>query len=200
MINLMPFSHKESLRYARRNTLLWHWLLGVIILLTLTAGTTIVGKQYLQSETRRFAAINTDVEKELKDNNIDETLKQVESISSNLKLIIEVLSEQVVFSELIAQIGSVMPDNAVLADIEIGEVQGGIDLVAEATDYNTATQVQVNLQDPANKLFDKVDIVSVECDPAPEKQYACRAVFRALFTESNPYLFVNLQKAEAAQE
>lgn len=200
MINLMPFSHKESLRYARRNTLLWHWLLGVIILLTLTASTIIVGTHYLRNETKRFAAVNTDVEQELQDNNIDETLKQVESISSNLKLIIEVLSKQVVFSELIAQIGSVMPRNAVLSDIEIGEVQGGIDLIAEATDYTTATQIQVNLEDPANKLFDKVDIVSIECDQTPGKEYPCRAIFRALFTESNPYLFVNLQKAEGSQQ
>lgn len=195
MINLAPGYYKKSLRYARRNTVLWRWTMGVLIIVALASFTVIAGKIHLQQETARYASLNSETEQELKADNIDETLKEVESVSSNLKLIVEVLSSRVIFSKLISQIGSVMPSGSVLAGIEISEVQGGIDLTAKATDYNTATQVQVNLQDPDNKLFDKVDIVSVECGTTTDI-YPCTAVMRALFTETNPYLFVNLRKAE----
>lgn len=195
MINLAPKSYKDSLRYARRNTVIWNWIIGVLIIIGIASATIIAGQMYLQQETSRVAELNSTTEQELKADNIDETLKEIEDVSNNLKLIVEVLSNRVIFSKLITQIGSVMPTNAVLAGIEISEVQGGIDLTAKATDYNTATQVQVNLQDPENKLFDKVDIVSVECPNATEV-YPCTSIMRALFTETNPYLFVNLKKAE----
>lgn len=198
MINLIPDDYKVSLRYARRNTVLWHWLLGFIILVLLSGGIIVAGRQYLRHESNRLAELNATTEQELKDNNIDETLDKVETISNNLKLIIKVLSSQVVFSELIAQIGSVMPPNAVLSDIEIGETTGGIDILADAKDYNTATQVQVNLEDQNNKLFDKVDIVNVSCE-GQNPEYPCRVSLRALFTETNPYLFINLKKAEGEQ-
>lgn len=56
-----------------------------------------------------------------------------------------------------------MPENTVLSNIEISKVEGGIDLSAETKDQESATQIQVNLMDPNNKLFDKVDIVSISC-------------------------------------
>lgn len=197
MINLAPTSYKESLRYARRNTLLWHWLLGFLIMITLASSTIILGKMYLQRETSRYVALNEETEGQLQADNIEETLNQIEGVSNNLKLIIQVLSNRVIFSKLITQVGSVMPPGAVLADIEIGEVEGGIDLTAKSTDYNTATQVQVNLQDPSNKLFDEVDLVSVECN-SESVVYPCTAIMRALFTKDNPYLFVNIKNSEEA--
>ncbi|MCA9342734.1 hypothetical protein KC950_01825 [Candidatus Saccharibacteria bacterium] len=197
MINLAPTSYKESLRYARRNTLLWHWLLGFLIMITLASSTIILGKMYLQRETSRYVVLNEETEGQLQADNIEETLNQIEGVSNNLKLIIQVLSNRVIFSKLITQVGSVMPPGAVLADIEIGEVEGGIDLTAKSTDYNTATQVQVNLQDPSNKLFDEVDLVSVECN-SESVIYPCTTIMRALFTKDNPYLFVNIKNSEEA--
>ena len=84
-----------------------------------------------------------------------------------------------------------MPENSVLSDIEISKVEGGIDLTADARDQNTATQVQVNLADPNNKLFDKVDIVSVNCDSTTNPEYPCKVILRALFTKNNPFSFTN---------
>ncbi len=195
MINLAPTSYKESLRFARRNSMMWRWLLGMMVLISLAGAGIITGKIHLYRETNRVSALNIEASQKLEQDNLEDTLDEIESVSSNLKLIIQVLSNRVIFSELITQVGSVMPPGSVLADIEISETQGGIDLIAKAKDYNTATQVQVNLQDPDNKLFDEVDLVSVECG-ADADVYPCRAVMRALFTESNPYLFINLQNEE----
>lgn len=190
MINLSPADYKESLKYARRNTLLLRWLVGLLILLAITTSTLLIGKTYLESESKRYASQNADIDQQLKDRDLEGTLKTVENISGNLKLIVQVLSRQVIFSELIKQVGAVMPENSVLSDIEISKVEGGIDLIADAKDHTTATQVQVNLADPNNKLFDSVDIVSINCEGA-NPTYPCKITLRALFTKNNPFSFVN---------
>lgn len=194
MINLLPDDYKSSLHYARRNALLSRWLVGLVMILLLATSTVLIGRTYLQAETKRVASANVKAEQSLKDGNLEGTLNTIESISSNLKLIIQVLSRQVVFSELIKQVGAVMPENTVLNNVEISKVQGGIDLIADAADYNAATQVQINLADPNNKLFEKIDIVSIKCE-GYNPNYPCRVTLRALFTKDNPFLFINQKKA-----
>lgn len=199
MINLTPYDHKEELRYARRNSVMMTWFIGVLTILALVGITQLIGYSYLKSETKRYLAINSSLEQELKNNDLEGTLQTVENISSNLKLIIQVLSKQVLFSELIKQVGSVMPENVVLSNVEISKIEGGIDLMTEAKDQTAATQVQVNLVDPKNKLFDKVDIVSIICDVAVNPTYPCKGTYRALFTKNNPFLFINQKSTGASQ-
>ncbi|MCA9344121.1 MAG: hypothetical protein H6793_02490 [Candidatus Nomurabacteria bacterium] len=198
MINLSPDDYKESLRYARRSSKLLRWVGGTLIILMAVLLTQLIGFTYLKSETKRYQEINASITQDLKNNDLEGTLKTVENISGSLKLIVQVLSKQVLFSELIKQVGSVMPENTVLSNIEISKVEGGIDLSAETKDQESATQIQVNLMDPNNKLFDKVDIVSISCGES-NPTYPCRATFRALFTKDNPFLFVNNKSAGSNQ-
>ena len=198
MINLSPDDYKESLRYARRSSKLLRWVGGTLIILMAVLLTQLIGFTYLKSETKRYQKINASITQDLKNNDLEGTLKTVENISGSLKLIVQVLSKQVLFSELIKQVGSVMPENTVLSNIEISKVEGGIDLSAETKDQESATQIQVNLMDPNNKLFDKVDIVSISCGES-NPTYPCRATFRALFTKDNPFLFVNNKSAGSNQ-
>jgi hypothetical protein len=191
MINLTPTSYKESLRYARRNTLIRNWLSGLLIIIFLAGTTILLGRSYLQAEARQYAKANQQGQETLNSRGINATLDQVESISGNLKLIIQVLSKQILFSELLKQVGSVMPQDSILSGIEISKVAGGIDLEAEAKDYTTATQVQVNLSDPGNKLFDKIDIVSINCEDSSDDGYPCTIQLRALFKTNNQFLFIN---------
>lgn len=196
MINLSPDDHKDSIKYARRNSLLLKWLMGLFVILGLAIITLLAGQVFLKSETNRYASINTNIKQNLADKDMEGTLKTVESISSNLKLIDQVLSRQVIFSKLIKQVGAVMPANTVLSDIEISKTEGGIDLTADAKDHNSATQVQVNLADPENKLFDKVDIISINCDNKTDSVYPCKITMRALFTKNNPFSFINQSTKE----
>jgi len=118
--------------------------------------------------------------------------KRVEDISGSLKLVVQVLSREILFSTLIRQIGSAIPAKASLTGLSISKVTGGIDLTAIASDYDTATQVQVNLKDPANKIFDKADIVNVTCTgaAASDPAYPCTVTIRAQFASNNPFLFI----------
>ena len=69
----------------------------------------------------------------------------------------------------------------------------GLALTANATSYTTATQVQVNLADPSNKIFAKVDIENITCTQggSTDPQYPCTVQLRALFSNNNPFLFIH---------
>lgn len=191
MTNLLPPAKKQDIAYARRNARLLRFasfgglaIGGMIVII-------LFGYMFINNSINHYRTQVNQAEANLKAQNLDETQKKVETLSSDLKLIVQVLSKEVLFSKLIKQIGSVMPANSVLSNIEISKLQGGLDLTANAKDYQTATQVQVNLQDPANKIFDKVDIVSVTCGGSNNPQYPCTVILRALFTKNNPFLFIN---------
>lgn len=193
MINLLPNDYRLSLRYARRNTMLMKWLATLFVALIIIVITVSIGIFYLKKEARTYANRVETTKQALKDQELEETLTKVQNISGNLKLINQVLSQQVIFSELIKQIGAVMPPGSVLSDIEISKVSDGIDLKAQAQNYESSTQIQVNLSDPNNKLFDKVDIITVDCQGI-NPEYPCTVTLRALFTKNNPYLFINQNK------
>jgi hypothetical protein len=191
MINLLPPDVKQEIAYARRNTKLLRVvsaggaaIAGMLVIILF--GYIFIHNSMVHYQTQIAQSQDT-----LKTQKLDETQKRVETISSDLKLIVQVLSKEVLFSKLVKQIGSAMPANSVMSNIDISKVQGGLDLTANAVDYQTATQVQVNLQDPANKLFDKVDIISVTCGGTTNPRYPCTVIMRALFTKNNPFLFIN---------
>jgi Tfp pilus assembly protein PilN len=193
VINLLPPDIKQNLVYARRNTEVRRW---AIIFIISIAGVWIIvlgGLFYMQRTIHSYTDQRSKNQSVLNAQHMDQTQKQVSEISSSLELAVKVLSREVLFSNLIKQIGAVIPPNASLTNLSITQTQGGIDLTAVATDYNTATQVQVNLQDPANKIFDKADILSISCSGtnSANPRYPCSVSIRAQFVKNNPFLFIN---------
>jgi len=193
MINLLPPDVKQNLVYGRRNTQLLHW--AVIFVMSIAGVWVIVmgGLFYMQQSINDYTVQRTKNQADLSAQHLDTTQAQVKEISSSLKLGVQVLSREVLFSSLIKQIGAVIPPNASLTNLSITQTQGGMDLTAATTDYNTATQVEVNLQDPANKIFSKADLLSITCAGvnSTNPRYPCTVTIRAQFAKSNPFLFIN---------
>lgn len=199
MINLLPQEQRQEIMYARRNTKLLRWVVGLMVVIALLTALWGVGYLFISSSITSYSSQVEDKRTELQTQKINDTKGRIETFSNNMKLILQVLNQQVIFSQLFRQIGAVMPPGTVLATIEINEVEGGIDLAVQASDYDAATQTQVNLEDPANKLFEKVDIISVNCGGGSE--YPCTVNLRALFADKNPFLFLNQsQETEASNE
>lgn len=200
MINLLPKEVKQDLTYARRNTQLLRW--SVIFGLAIVGVMLVVlfGQFYINQSIHDYSAQKQKTQVELASQKLDQTQKQVQDISNSLKLVVQVLSREVLFSKLIQQVGAAIPTNARLTDLKISQTQGGIDLTAAASDYSTATQVQVNLQDPANKIFNKADILNITCNSsAANTRYPCSISLRAQFATSNPFLFINTGTAKASK-
>jgi hypothetical protein len=197
MINLLPPQERQELMYARRNTKLRRIAAVILIVIAAMVVTWGAGYFYIAASIKSY---DKDIEQKrayLKAQKLEETEKRISDFTGSLKLIEQVLSKQVLFSELFQQIGAIMPKGSVLSSIEISKVEGGIDLIANARNYNTGTQVQVNLQDPDNKLFEKVDLVSVSCTTT-NTTYPCVVNLRALFTSKNPFLFINKSSGDGS--
>lgn len=191
MINLLPPQLKEDYGYARRNTSLMRIVasfgLGIIGVAVIAA----VGFFYLQQSADSYKAQAAEIESNLHKQNQQQIEGDVSEISNRLKLAVQVLSKEVLFSQLLKQLAVVTPSNVNLSSVTINEFGGGLDISADALDYNSASQLQVNLADPKNKIFEKADIVSIVCETDAAKRLPCKINIRALFTKDNPFLFIN---------
>lgn len=200
MINLLPPEMKQTYHYARRNYHLLHWLVvafaGLVGSLLLTAG----GAVFLRSQTQNYQAQADTTQKQLQIQNLASVQKQVTEISNNLKLTVQVLSKEVLFSQLLKRLGTITPPNVILTNLAISQTQGAIDITAQAADTNAATQLQINLADPANQIFTKADIISLTCASDQSKSaYPCTTTIRALFTSNNPFLFISDAKTGSSK-
>ncbi len=202
MINLIPPDVKESFHYARRNTRLVRWVVAMGLACTGLVGISIGGIWYLRQTAQQYQEQVAAAESELQLQNQKAVEKETKDIGDSLKLAVQVLSNEVLFSQLLKQMAIVTPDNATLSNLTIspfqGQIQGAIDISANTADYNAATQLQINLADPANKIFSKADIVSINCTAASgattsaqQSRYPCAVTIRALFADNNPFLFIN---------
>ena len=201
MINLLPPEVKSGYRYAQRNVLLRRWVLAFVIALVGLGGISTYGLLALHQSSVQYQKQIADSESYLGEQKFKETQNRVKDISGSFKLVVQVLSQEVLFSKLLQQIGATMPDNAYLTGLSIAQTKGAIQLSAISTDYKTATQVQVNLADPANKIFTKADIDNITCNGANllDPRYPCQISIKALFADKNPYLFINSNNSKAVK-
>lgn len=192
MINLLPPDVKQNIVYARRNTSIRSWINACLVAIIFISAVVAAGQFYLQSTTNTYTKQLASAQEQLKTQKLEETQKQIEEVSGNLKLVVQVLSRTVLFSKLLGQVGSALPNGSVLTNLSISnKVQGGIDLSFASTDYQTGTQIQLNLADPKNKIFEKADLVNIQCqEPATPTKYPCTIQIRALFAKNNSFTFV----------
>ncbi|HET6924433.1 MAG TPA: hypothetical protein VFH39_01215, partial [Candidatus Saccharimonadales bacterium] len=178
--------------YGLRNTSLISWVVALVVAI---AGLGVIGTYGLvaiQKSTDTYSQQVAELQSTLQAQKLAQTEKKVTDISNSFKLVVQVLSKEVLFSQLLKQIATVIPPNASLANLNISQTTGGVDIVANASDYTTATQVQINLADPNNKIFSKADLVSITCNNGTANaRYPCTVQIRALFATKNPFLFIN---------
>lgn len=194
MINLLPPDEKEAILYARYNTQLRRWISGALIGL---AGVVIVvfcGNFMLNQSTNDYAQAIASSQEQLKKQDQKKSLEQVKGIQTNFKLVVDVLSREVLFSKLLPQVGQVMPSGTVLENLSLNTEEGqtAFDLTASAQDFTSGSQIQVNLIDPANKLFEKADLVNVSCtqDQDEPTEYPCKVTMRVLPSKTNQFLLI----------
>lgn len=196
MINLLPPDVKDNYRYARKAVSLRRWAVMFAIALVGLGVIATYGLASMQRSSSNYSKQIAAADALFQKENFTGTQKQVQDISNSFKLAVKVLSQEVLFSELLKQIAATIPARSNLTGLNISQTQGAIDISAIATDYNTATQVQVNLADPNNKIFSKADIVNINCDSTNslDPNYPCTVTIRALFAKNNPFLFINSSK------
>lgn len=201
MINLLPPEMKSGYQYAQRNVSLLHWVVSCLACLV---GLGIIGTYGWLSMHRSLTDATqqtSSIQASLKKAKLSETNAQITDISNSFKLVEKVLGQEILFSKLLTQMATALPNGAKLTGLNIAQVSGGsgLDVTAEASSYNVATQVAVNLAAPANQIFAKADIQNIGCDAtaAVDKNYPCTIVLRAQFAQNNPFLFINQKQVKS---
>lgn len=181
MINLLPPDHAIRIRFGRGNSALRHWIIaglasvgGLIIIL---AG----GWLYLVSQTDNLQSQLGATDHQLQQQNLNKVQKDASEITGDIKVINQVLGSEVHFSDLIQDIGKVMPAGTVVESLSLGKINSALDLTVHAKDYPSAAQVAINLNDASNGIFSRVDIVSINCG-STNKLYKCDVTLKALFS------------------
>jgi hypothetical protein len=195
MINLLPPDVKQGFSYGRRNVGLGRWVAAFLIALVGLGALATYGTLSIHQSSLRYQKDIATTEDLFREQKFSQTQRQVKDIAGSFKLVVKVLGNEVLFSKLLKQIGATIPPKSSLTGLTINQAQSAIDISASAADYATATQIQVNLSDPENKIFSRADIISISCvtettDPT-KGLYPCSVNIRALFAANNPYLFVN---------
>lgn len=195
MINLLPPAEKEVIMYARYNTQLRRWMLGVSVGLVGVALVVLGGQMILKQSVDSYQQAISSSKEQLQQQNQKETLEKVKGIQSSFKLVVDVLSREVLFSKLLPQVGRVMPNGTVLEGLSLNTDAGqtAFDITASARDFTSGSQIQVNLIDPANKLFEKADLVNVSCSAKEgvPTAYPCQVTMRVLPAKANQFLLIN---------
>ena len=195
MINLLPPEVKQDYRYARKNRHLLHWCAAFVVAIVGVAIIAGIGMVIMSNSVSDYKQKIATAQSQLASQNLSETEKQVKDISNNLKLMVTVLSKEILFSKLLARLGTLTPPNVNLTNLAISQTVSAIDITAQTKNYDAATQLQVNLADKNNQIFDKADIVNISCSSgttaSANTTYPCTVTIRALFTKNNPFLFIN---------
>lgn len=202
MINLLPPETKQSYKYARRNRRLLFWTFAFLIAIGGVIFLTGVGLLAMNNSIDHNKEEIAQLDARLTSEDLAGTQKQVTAISGNLKLMANVLSKEILFSELLTRLGTITPPGVVLTNLSISQTAGAIgaiDVTARSVDYGGAARLQANLADPNNQIFSKADTISISCGGSETTgiaaSYPCTISIRALFAEDNPFLFINTQKA-----
>lgn len=190
MINLLPGEYRTHLRYGRLNARLGRWLFVGILLIAGLVLILSVSWLYMNQQISNLDSSTAETKSQLKAQKLEQVQKQADEISQNIKTIDKVLNQEIRFSELIQEIGKVMPKGAVLNSLTISTVNGALNLSANTKGYPQAAQIAVNLSDPKNDIFKDVDIVDIKCTPG--SAYPCAANFTALFGKNTPSRFLNV--------
>lgn len=197
MINLLPPELKSSYSYGRRNVGLRRWALLCLAALVGLGILSTYGLLSLHQQTLNYNKQITTAQTTLQKEKYSQVQAQVKDITNNFRLVVQVLSQEVLFSQLLTHIATITPANANLTGLNISGTQGALDISAITTDYNAATQLQVNLADPSNQIFNKADIISINCaSNTTNPKYPCSINIRAQFAKNNPFLFINNKAAK----
>jgi Tfp pilus assembly protein PilN len=203
MINLLPPDLKQGYKYARYNRRLLHWIVAFVVAIAGVAAITVSGMFLMQNSINTYKSRISSAEAQLASQNLTSIQSQVTTISNNLKLMVKVLSKEILFSKLLTQLGAVTPPNVELTGLTISQAQSAIIITAQAANYNAATQLQANLASPSNQIFSKSDLVSVTCvsgaslQALPNPNYPCTVNIQAVFMNNNPFLFINASGQKA---
>ena len=159
MINLLPPKRLLNIRVARNNTVLRRYVelaLASIIVLAVSVGFSYYFLSSQQDDVKKTNELTQSKSEELKP-----VQKQAEELSASVNTISSLLSRNIKFSELLTQIGGLMPEGSVLTGLQfsIEDLESPLVVSAQIENESTAAVLRSNLA--SSPLFKDVTIKSI---------------------------------------
>lgn len=185
MINLLPSEIKENIYYGRKNSTIVRWIIANTAMILAILVVLFFGGVFIDHSRQNLTTSNELIETNIKAEKLDTVQEDAKELSDGVKLISQILSQELLFSKLLQELGGLMPEKTVLGSVSLtSNISTPLDITASAIDYNAATQVQLNFQDKTKGLFETVDANNITCTNDEKTAYKCTISIRAKFSAS----------------
>ncbi len=159
MINLLPPGRVLDIRIARNNTILRRYIELIIFGSLILLAAILVARYF-------FGIQNDNVQRTVDLNNakissLEPVQKQAEELSATVNTISGLLSRNVKFSDMLTQIGGIMPPGSVLTGLKFSleDVEAPLVVSAQVDNEQKAAILRNNLA--ASSLFEKAELKNI---------------------------------------
>lgn len=159
MINLLPDTQKIEIRSARVNVVLTRYIVIILLafafLAALLAGSYVVLSQTKSTAEKRIALNSAKTE-------ADTTKAQVDALSASLSQTKTILDQEVLYSNVLMNIGQQMPTGTVLASVSLNSASfTGTPITLKAYAKTTDDAVALRQKFQSTPIFTNVNFDSV---------------------------------------
>ncbi len=155
MINLMPPEQKEAIKFGSYNVNIIQYMILIIVAGIALAAVITFGVQIVSSDESKLNESITAKQEQLV--TYSEDIELARSLTSKISTVDVLLDNEVHFSVLLQEIGSLLPPGSSLNDLNLSnDTSENIVLTANTDSEAIATQLQQNLVN--SELFTGADI------------------------------------------
>ena len=164
MINLLSPEIKQARRYAKYNVMIFQYIVIVVVSVAAMSGLMLLGQQTLEgnkAELEKLIAADT-----AKATALEPVIEDAKALAATVQTIGTLLEQEVKFSFVLQEIGSIIPPGVVLSAISLSQdTSKPITLDVNLTSAERAGVLQQNLIE--SDLFISADIIQVTVGAVP---------------------------------
>lgn len=159
MINLLPPKDRHAIALAKKNSILRRYielcLVSALVLLVLLAGSYYYLKQQ-ENNIQQTADLNKQKVAQL-----EPVQEEAEQLATTMSTISALLARDVSFSNMLRDIGKLMPSGSSLTGLELSSVESDAPLSISAQVENEQTVAILRNNLASSSLFEKAEIKSI---------------------------------------
>ena len=160
MINLLPPQTKKQIRAARLNVILLRYCVVLIISSVFLVG--IFGVGFYITDIDNQAALAKQQESQKDISKYASVKAEAEAFSGNLAIAKTILSSEVIFSKLVTDIASTLPEGVILSNLSLAANTLGSPLSISAKTTSNAKAIELKDKLESSPLFEKVNIANIQ--------------------------------------
>lgn len=195
MINLLPPTYKKSVKQAKINIILVRYIVVVLITTLVVGGVMWFGIQATENNRKTIArSLAEDVQTAAELQPINEEAK---NLADNIDLIATLLDQEIKFSELLREVGAVVPPGVVLDNLLLSEDKAEPLLLEVVGTSEAAIGVMLeNLNESDLFVGGEISLVQRLNEPREGTDYQFTGSIKAFFAATAPAAVTSQEAAQ----